>query len=44
MMVTQQALMISYLDDFRLMMFITLAAMPIVLLLRPPKRGPLPAR
>ncbi len=38
-MVTQQALMISYLDDFKLMMFITLAAMPIVLLLRPPKKA-----
>ena len=37
-MVTGQALMISYLDDFKLMMFITLAAMPIVFFLRPPQR------
>ena len=36
--VTQQSLMISYLDDFKLMMYITLAAMPIVLLLTPAKR------
>ncbi len=38
-MVSGQALMISYLDDFKLMMFITLAAMPIVLFLRPPQRA-----
>lgn len=37
--VTQQALMISYLDDFKLMMFITIAAMPIVFLLRKPQPG-----
>ncbi len=37
--VTRQAAMIGYIDDFKLMMFITLAAMPIILLLRSPKRG-----
>ncbi|MCG6856461.1 MAG: DHA2 family efflux MFS transporter permease subunit [Salaquimonas sp.] len=39
-MITGQSLMIAYVDDFKLMMFITLAAMPIVLLLRPPQRFP----
>jgi DHA2 family multidrug resistance protein len=38
--VTRQALMLAYLQDFRLMMWITLAAIPLVLLLRAPaKRG-----
>ena len=37
--VSRQAAMIAYIDDFKLMMFITLAAMPIILLLRSPKRG-----
>jgi DHA2 family multidrug resistance protein len=36
--VNQQAAMIAYLDDFKLMMFLTAAALPLVLLLRrPPK-------
>ncbi|MCR4266398.1 DHA2 family efflux MFS transporter permease subunit [Nitratireductor sp. ZSWI3] len=39
-LVNQQALMISYIDDFKLMMIVTLAAMPLVLLLRMPKRTP----
>ncbi|EKF44105.1 DHA2 family efflux MFS transporter permease subunit [Nitratireductor indicus] len=39
-LVNQQALMISYIDDFKLMMIVTLAAMPLVLLLRMPKRAP----
>lgn len=34
--VTREATLIAYLDDFRLMMFISLAAMPLVLLLRRP--------
>ncbi|MGN6549810.1 MAG: DHA2 family efflux MFS transporter permease subunit [Pararhizobium sp.] len=37
--VTRQAAMISYVDDFKLMMFVTLAAMPIILFLRKPKHG-----
>jgi DHA2 family multidrug resistance protein len=37
--VTRQASMIGYIDDFKLMMFITLAAMPIILFLRRPKYG-----
>jgi DHA2 family multidrug resistance protein len=43
--INRQAAMIAYLDDFYLMMFVTLAALPLVLLLRkpPPLRpGPPP--
>jgi DHA2 family multidrug resistance protein len=36
--VTQQALMIAYLNDFRLMMYMTLLAVPLLLLLRPSQR------
>ncbi len=36
-MVNIQALMISYLDDFKLMMIITLCALPLGLILRKPK-------
>jgi DHA2 family multidrug resistance protein len=39
-LVMQQATMIAFLDDFKLMMWVTLAALPIVLLLRRPKRQP----
>jgi len=41
-LVTQQAAMIAYLDDFVLMMYVTLLAVPIVFLLRgdKPKTGP----
>lgn len=35
--VNRQALMIAYLDDFKLMMILTLCAIPLVLLLRKPK-------
>jgi DHA2 family multidrug resistance protein len=38
--VTRQAAMIAYLQDFRLMMWVTLAALPMVLLLRRPARPP----
>jgi DHA2 family multidrug resistance protein len=41
--VNAQAAMISYLNDFRLMMVMTLAVMPLLLLLRPPARLPTPA-
>ena len=34
-----QAAMISYVDDFKLMMWVTLASVPLVLLLRSPKPG-----
>jgi DHA2 family multidrug resistance protein len=38
--VTRQAAMISYNDDFKLMMIIVLASLPLVLLIRVPKRPP----
>lgn len=43
-LVNQQALMISYIDDFKLMMLVTLAAIPLALLLRRSEvRAPAPA-
>jgi DHA2 family multidrug resistance protein len=36
--VTQQAAMIAYIDDFWLMLFLTLAVTPLLLLIRPPGR------
>lgn len=36
-MITQQAAMLAFLDDFKLMMIITFASLPIVFLLRRPK-------
>ena len=36
-LVNQQALMIAYIDDFKLMMIVTLCAIPLALLLRKPK-------
>ena len=36
-MITQQAAMMSFLDDFKLMMFVTLVSLPIVLILRRPR-------
>lgn len=38
-LVGQQALMISYVDDFKFMMLVTLFAMPLVLLLRKPAQA-----
>jgi MFS transporter, DHA2 family, multidrug resistance protein len=35
--ITQQAAMIAYIDDFWLMLFLTLAVIPLLLLVRPPK-------
>jgi MFS transporter, DHA2 family, multidrug resistance protein len=40
--VTRQAMMIAYLDDFKLMMFVALLAVPMLLLLRNPRRNPSP--
>jgi DHA2 family multidrug resistance protein len=37
--INRQALMIAYLDDFHLMMLVTLAALPLVAFLRKPKPG-----
>ncbi|WP_395004648.1 DHA2 family efflux MFS transporter permease subunit [Cypionkella sp.] len=42
-LVTVQALMISYIDDFKLMMIVTLCAMPLALLLKKPDLSPKPA-
>ena len=39
-LVNQQALMISYNNDFKLMMLVTLCAIPLSLLLRAPKSAP----
>src|SRR5690606_26118440 len=36
--INRQAQIIAYADDFRLMMLVTFAALPFVLLLRPPPR------
>jgi len=37
--ITRQAAFIAYLDDFKLMMWVTLAAIPLVLILSPTKKG-----
>jgi DHA2 family multidrug resistance protein len=37
--VNQQAAMIAYIDDFKAMMWMTLAAVPLVLLIRRPAPG-----
>lgn len=41
--VTRQALMIAYLDDFKLIMYILLCALPVILVMRPPVRAAAPA-
>ncbi len=37
--VTRQALMIAYLDDFKLIMYVLLAALPVILIMKPPKQA-----
>ena len=37
--ITRQAAMIAYVDDFRLMLWITLAANPLLIFMRPPRRN-----
>jgi DHA2 family multidrug resistance protein len=37
--INRQAAMVAYIDDFWAMMWMTLAAVPLVLLLRPPRPG-----
>ncbi|MCB2118779.1 MAG: EmrB/QacA family drug resistance transporter, partial [Rhodobacteraceae bacterium] len=39
-LVNQQAAMVAYVNDFLAMMLITLAAMPLVFVLRKPKTAP----
>jgi DHA2 family multidrug resistance protein len=41
--IRRQAAMIAYVDDFKLMMIVTLAAIPLLLLVRSPARRPSPA-
>jgi DHA2 family multidrug resistance protein len=41
--VTRQASMIAYVDDFWLMLLLTAAVIPMLLMIRPPKRGAAPA-
>jgi len=41
-MITRQASMIAYIDDFKLMMVITIAVIPLLLLLRRPSHKPDP--
>jgi DHA2 family multidrug resistance protein len=41
--VTRQAAMVAYIDDFKLMMIISIASLPLVLLLRPPQPRVRPA-
>ena len=41
-LVTQQAAMLSYLDDFVLMMWLSISAVPLILLLRGPKKAAKP--
>lgn len=43
-LVTQQAAMLSYLDDFWLMMLLSLSAIPLILMLRGPKKPPANAK
>jgi DHA2 family multidrug resistance protein len=38
--ITRQATMIAYLDDFRLMLVLTLVVIPLLPLMRPPNRRP----
>jgi DHA2 family multidrug resistance protein len=38
--ITRQALMVAYVDDFRLLALIALISIPLVLLIRPPRRKP----
>lgn len=37
-LVNRQAVTLAFLQDFQLMMWITLAALPLILLFRPPER------
>jgi MFS transporter, DHA2 family, multidrug resistance protein len=41
-MVTQQAAMLSYLDDFWMMMLLSLAVVPLILMMRGPKKAARP--
>jgi len=38
-MVTQQAQIIAYIDDFKLLMIVTLAAIPLIIVFKKPPSG-----
>ena len=38
-LVNQQAMMVSYIDDFYMLMWVTLSALPLVFLMGKPRRG-----
>jgi DHA2 family multidrug resistance protein len=40
--VTRQAVMVGYIDDFKLMMMVLLCSLPLVLLIKGPKRAAAP--
>ena len=42
-MINQQAAMIAYINDFRLMLYLTIAVMPLLLFIRQPRAGAAPA-
>jgi DHA2 family multidrug resistance protein len=42
--VTRQASMIAYVDDYWLMLLLTLTVIPMLLLIRPPKASTAPAQ
>jgi DHA2 family multidrug resistance protein len=42
-MVTVQATIIAYVDDFKLLMIMSIAVMPLLLLLRKPAAAPAPS-
>ncbi|MBW8897759.1 MAG: DHA2 family efflux MFS transporter permease subunit [Massilia sp.] len=42
--ITRQASMIAYVDDYRLMMLLTMAVIPMLLLIRPPRAAAAPAQ
>jgi DHA2 family multidrug resistance protein len=41
-MINQQAAMIAYINDFRLMLYLTIAVMPLLLFIRPPRASAAP--
>ena len=42
-LVNQQSALIAYLNDFRFMMVLTIIAIPLLILVRPPRRNAAPA-
>jgi DHA2 family multidrug resistance protein len=42
--ITRQASMIAYVDDYKLMMLMTLIVIPLLILIRPPKASAGPAQ